>query len=117
MSVRGLRRSWSSRIVDRSLICSVRIEKAGWRSAGLRARSQGISHAKTKRIVNIHNQKYASHNHSLCRCEGVVVGVTYLSEVEGIDVLDVEGFVLEVEEAGLATLGQVVVELGQLSSH
>ena len=46
-----------------------------------------------------------------------MVGVTYLSEVEGIDVLDVEGFVLEVKEARLATLGQVVVELGQLSSH
>ena len=42
---------------------------------------------------------------------------TYSSQVVLIDVLDVEVLVLEVEEIGLTSLGEVVVELGQLACH
>ena len=43
--------------------------------------------------------------------------MAYLSEIEIIDVLDVEVLVLKVELVNSVALGQVVVELGQLSSH
>ncbi len=42
---------------------------------------------------------------------------TYSSQVVVVDLLDIKALLLEIKEVGLASLGEVVVELCQLACH